>query len=70
MYIGYSWMYLQGEICRQFSLLTWTSFIGQFIHIVEGKRYHYFSQLRVHFIREHENLMQHPSNNKSINLTL
>ena len=45
--------YLQGKIGRKFSLLTWTSLIGQFVHPVdrEGKGwiggYSYFSQLRV-----------------------
>ena len=32
MDIGYIWIYLQGKICRQFSLLIWISFVGQFVH--------------------------------------
>ena len=28
---------MTGENCRQFSLLTWNSFIGQFVHPVRGK---------------------------------
>ena len=44
--------------CRQFRLLTWNSFIGQFVHIVGGEgmgwmacitRYVYY------FIRVHDN---------------
>ena len=27
---------MTGETCRQFSLLTWTLFIGQFVHQVGG----------------------------------
>ena len=40
------------NICHQFSLLKWTSFIGQFVHPVgDGVKgvdlgYHYFSQLQ------------------------
>ena len=52
--------------CRQFRLLIWNSYIGQFVHSVGwegiGKGgglgdYHYFSPLRVCLIREHENLV-------------
>ena len=28
---------LTGEICRQFRLLKWTSFIGQFVYPIEGE---------------------------------
>ena len=28
---GYTWIYCHGKICRQFRLLLWTSFIGQFV---------------------------------------
>ena len=45
---------LTGENCRQFSLLIWTSFVGQFVHPVEGEGMRfgrwtedYFSQLQV-----------------------
>ena len=34
MDIEHTWM---GKICRQFRLLTWTSFIVQFVHPVGGK---------------------------------
>ena len=51
--------------CPQFRLLTWTSFIAQFIHPVGGKvgvkgmdwGYRYFSQLRVLLYLVHANLM-------------
>ena len=37
-YDGYSIRgYIDSENCRQFRLLIWTSFIGKFIHPVEGK---------------------------------
>ena len=32
MDLGYTWIYLQGKIFRQFSLLILTSFIGKFVH--------------------------------------
>ena len=35
--IKYTWILGQGKNCRQFSLLTWISFIGQFIHPVGGE---------------------------------
>ena len=28
---GYTWIYCQGKICRQFRWLLWTLFIGQFV---------------------------------------
>ncbi len=28
---------MTGEICRQFRLLTWTSFISQFVYPVRGE---------------------------------
>ena len=28
---------ITGENCRQFKLLTWTSFIGHFVHPVGGE---------------------------------
>ena len=28
---------MTGEHCHQFRLLTWNSFIGQFVHPVEGE---------------------------------
>ena len=61
--------------CRQFKLLTWTSLIRQFVHSVnEGRgfgkggefEYRYLASCTHHFIREHENSIQHPSNNISI----
>ena len=32
----YTWILCQGKICRQFRLLTFTLFIGQFVHPVGG----------------------------------
>ena len=65
-----TWIYRHGNFFCQFVLLTWTSFIGQFVHPgVMGwdGGYRNFSSLRsFHFIRVHENLMQHSSNNISI----
>ena len=52
------WIYRQGEICFQFSLLVWTSFISKFVLIGTNCKYH--------FIKVHENLVQHPSNYLSI----
>ena len=37
MDVGYTWMLTQGKNCRQFSLLIWNSFIGQFVHPVRGE---------------------------------
>ena len=34
MDIGYTWIYSQGEICYQHSLLIWISFISKFVHPV------------------------------------
>ena len=35
---------------------------GYGINVVDGRENSYFSQLKVHFFRVHENLVQHPSN--------
>ena len=32
-----TWILLQGENSRQFRLLTWASFIGQFVYLVGGE---------------------------------
>ena len=48
---------------------TWNSFIGQFVHPIEGFGRGGIVNLalcKFHFIVEHENLMQDPSNNISI----
>ena len=37
MGIKYMWIYRQGKIFRQRSLLLWTSFIGQLVHPVGEK---------------------------------
>ena len=37
MDVEYTWILGQWKNCRQFSLLTWNSFIGQFVHLVVGK---------------------------------
>ena len=55
---------MAGENCHQIRLLFPLSFIGQFVHPergdgikgVEGEDRN-FSSLRVHFIREYENLV-------------
>ena len=36
MDIDYKWILGQGKNCRQFSLLSWKSFIGQLVHLVVG----------------------------------
>ena len=57
--------------CRQFRLLTWTSFIGQLVHPIGGiggGGDRIFRQLQV-FIIEHNYLVQDKSNNKSIYVT-
>ena len=36
MDIEYTWILWQGKNCRQFMLLTWNLFIGQFVHPVGG----------------------------------
>ena len=37
MDIEYTWILGQGKNCRQFSLITWNSFICQFVHPLGGK---------------------------------
>ena len=74
MDINYTWIYWQGKICRQFGLLIWTSLIGQIILLVRGGggiqlvggSIVIAASREYYFIRVHENLMQHPSNNISI----
>ena len=46
---------MTGENCRQFRLLTWTSFIVQFVQLLggEGMGSHYFSQLQVSLFLEY-----------------
>ena len=36
MGIEYTWILCQGKNCRQFRLLTWTSFISQYDQLVGG----------------------------------
>ena len=71
----YAWILIQGENCRQSNLLTWNSFISQFVHPVgeEGMGYRCWmryivilARTKFHFIIVHDNLVQDPSNNKSI----
>ena len=38
MDIEYTWVLCQGKGYHQFRLLGWSSFIGQFFHLVGGKR--------------------------------
>ena len=73
MDIGYMWMYWQGTIFRQLNLLIWNSSISQFVHPVEGDGTEWVNgdiailpSCENHFIRVHENLVQHPYNNISI----
>ena len=53
-------------------MLIWTSFIGQFVQGGRGLGKELmgdmviFASFEYYFIRVHENLMQHPSNNISI----
>ena len=72
MDIRYTWIYWQGKICRQFSLLIWTSFIGYFINPIGEERMRYrgwmwgiviSSSCEYYYIRVYENLAQHPSYN-------
>ena len=35
--VDYMWILWHGKFFRQFSLLTWNSFISQFVHLVEGE---------------------------------
>ena len=37
MDVEYTWILLQAKNCRQFRLLFPLSFIGQFVHTVEGE---------------------------------
>ena len=75
MDIGYTWIYLQRKIYGPFSSLIWTSVIGHIVHPIREERddlnvgYRYFSQLGVHYNEVHENLLLHPINKISINLT-
>ena len=68
-------IYKQGKICRQFSLLIRTSFIGQIFHrvVVEVESIKgeivILASCECHHIRVNENLVQHPSNNTSIMIT-
>ena len=34
IYLGYTWIYSQGKICRQISLIIWILFFGQFVHLL------------------------------------
>ena len=60
------------ENFRQFRLLTWISFIGQFVHSLgwEGMGERgwivILASYKFYFIRMHNNLVRYPSNNKSI----
>ena len=38
MDVEYTWIIRQGKNCRQLSLLTCNSLIGQFVHPVGGER--------------------------------
>ena len=66
------WIYWQGKIFRHFSLLLWSSFIGQLVDPVDEREDWVngvyggivgLANYEHHFNRLHENLVQHPSNN-------
>ena len=54
---------MTGENCRQFSLLTWKTFIGQSVHQEVGEGMGWkggiviLARCNFHFIREHENVV-------------
>ena len=61
---------------KKIRLLQWVSFIGQFVYPVEGEGMGYrvlmggiiiLASCEYQFNKVHENLVQHPSNNISIN---
>ena len=69
MDVQYTWILRKGLNCRQFRLLICWSFIGVFVQPVgeEGMEYSVIlSRYKLHFVRVHDNLVQDPSNNKSI----
>ena len=56
----------RGKFFRQFSLLIWNLFIVQFIYSLGGEelgRINMLASFEHYFIRVHENLVQHSSNN-------
>ena len=65
MDIRYTWIYWQGNICLQFSLLILTSFSGHFVH-PEVRGICILSSYEHSFTRVHYNLEQHPNNNITI----
>ena len=69
MDIGYTWID-KGKICRQFSLLIWTLFIGKFVQLLGDGVNEWLRGIVIlpsceyYLIRLHENLVQHnPRNN-------
>ena len=70
MDIAYKWTYRQVKICRKFSLLIWILFISQLIHPVGYRMGEevLLASCEHNFIRVHNNLLQHPSNNISIEI--
>ena len=65
MNIEYTWIYWQGKKCHQFGLLTLTSFIGQFVHLVgrNGMDGGIVILASCKHIRVHENLIMYPFHN-------
>ena len=68
---------ITGEKLLSITLLTCNTFIGQFVHPVGGDWKGYvglmvgiviLASCEYHFLREQENVVQHPSNNISISL--
>ena len=68
---------MTGEKLLSILLLTCNAFHGQFVHPVEGEGKGYMRLMvgivilaswEFHFLREQENVVQHPSNNISISL--
>ena len=57
---------MTGKNCHQFSLVTWNSFIGQFVNPIEGgwkEGIVILARCKFHFIRENEDLVWDPSSN-------
>ena len=54
---------MKGLNCRQFSLLTWNSFIGQFVYPVGGERMEKGMEGGNRYVGQLRASLQDPSNN-------